>query len=181
MSFQKNLIMFPNCFAEGCWLTCSDGLYMPLEIAFATCPNEIHIFRIAPLPLHYWLTLNDWQNSKSRMYNKDRFQNSEAGELELKPNVYEWKLQADKWLRQLYGFIPLDTVMYVRGQSQYNFFKYVCGYPNVKRIKLSTGRKILNSYHCHDQSRLLKYPCPGTEVATMAYYRTCFEPVQDYF
>ena len=166
-------------FAEAVWCTCEDGLYMPLEIAFASCSTQVHVFRVAPLPAHYWLTLNDWRNSRSRMYNKDRFYNSESEKLYVKPTLCERKLNPSKWLSQLQEIVSPNTVLYVRGPSQYKFFKYICGYLNVKRIKLMTRGKIISAHHNHNRSRLIRYPCPGTEVLTMAYYQAYMQVKQD--
>lgn len=159
-------------FVEAVWANCCDGLYMPLEIAFTSCPTKVTILKVAPLPSYYWLTFRDWANNRSRAHNKDRFYNSNCKKLNLNVHVRQLKLRASTWRFQLHKIIPLETVLYARGRSQYRFFKYVCGYPNVKRVKLSTGRKITKVYHDHSPSRLIRYPCPGVEVTTMAYYKS---------
>lgn len=162
-----------SVYAEAVCMTCEDGMIFPLEIAFATSPDHIYIFQIAPPPEHYAQTMRDIANTRSRLRNRDRFYNSTIQRYSPIFPIAQYKLHPDIWLTELYQHIAHiflgDIQLKVRGDYQYYFFKHICGF-SVSKIWLLTGGDVMGCLHRHS-SKIIKYPCPGIEVRTMAYHK----------
>jgi hypothetical protein len=160
-------------FAESVWITYSGGV-LPLEIALAKDPDNVYVFQITPPPF-LPITLDDLASAKSRFGNRDRFGNSTSLRLlpRGQPITVDYKLRHDTWLQNFKSLVdcifPNEKLTLVRGKSQQGFFHEICGFKDVRLIKIKTGIPVLGCFHEHS-SRLIPHPCACVEVRTLCNY-----------
>lgn len=150
-------------FAEALWILSEEGDVLPLEIAFAENPRKVILFEIKPPESVHW-TLCHYKGFR----NKDRFYNSTP---QRHSPIQPWAtfiLEAHSWLPELIGHLerlyPQGSPIRVRGKAQWHFFTKTCNFPNVRRISIPTGCKVMGCVHRH----ISPHPCAGIEVRTMA-------------